>query len=186
MQNKGKSHWPGTPLNTCAHTLTRGWADTWMRRRTTRILKDRPLNHRAAEIKARLPKLHSKILGPLHPEAAGCPVPEQRGQSGHQADRAGRPPWTLGAVQGNLAAVVPRVAPLRKMPSPTPARNSPGRHFLEPGAFNCETEAEPGDWGGRSWPGGIEVRLRPWGPRGGSSGSVLGAQAGAGGWASGP
>lgn len=199
MHGKDKSHWSGTPLSTCAHTLTRGWAGTWTQRHSTHILKDRPLNHRAAEIKARLLKLHSKILRHLHPEAAGRPVPEQRGQSGHQADRAGRPPWTLGAVQGDLAAVVPRVAPLRKIPSPTPARNSPGRHFLEPGAFiivKLRLSLAAGEGGaglGAGVGGGVrglgasmEVRVRPWGPCGGSSGSVLGAQAGAGGWASGP
>ena len=37
------------------------------------------------------------------------------------------------------------------------------RHFLEPDAFNCETEAEPGkwEWGGRVWTKG--QKLRNWG-----------------------
>lgn len=135
VRDKDKSHWSGSPLSTCAHTLTQGWVGAWTRRHSTHILKDRPLNHRAAEIKVRLPRLHSKALGRLHPEAAGRPVPEQRGQAGRQADRAGCPPRTLGAVQGDVAAVVPRVAPLRKIPSPAPARNSPGKHFLEPDSF---------------------------------------------------
>lgn len=48
----------------------------------------------------------------------------------------GGPPKMLGEVQGDLVVVVPRGAPLRKTPSPAPARNSPRRHFLEPGPFN--------------------------------------------------
>ena len=68
------------------------------------------------------------------PQAAWC---LHEGDSRHsQASGTQRPAADAGGSPGGLAVVVPVVARLGKTPSPAPARNSPRRHFLEPGLFN--------------------------------------------------
>lgn len=181
-----RSPWPGTPTHLArrhAHRHARTHTDGVGTRgveETHHSCHETTAPGRAAEMKARVPKRDSEMRRRLRPEAAGHrgprgrPRPQPKAGHSEQAD----PLQCRGPPRGSGGGC------------PTPSRPQPGTSrgpLLERGTFNCERRLSLGrgeggsGWGRVRGPGTIKVRVRPWGPKRGSSGSASGARPGAGG-----